>query len=112
MTTPLTPAQLAKLAKLLPELVEYNNTVCPPVELWHKVTSCPVKPSEYDYLCRMAEAKIESVDKVLERRAYVSRLMEIVGVSPDMNGKWSFVQDFALLHATPAQRIDALPEPE
>jgi hypothetical protein len=55
-----------------------------------------------------AEKGLESVDALESRREFISHLMRLVGVSPDMEGKWSFVQDFALTHSTARQRAVAL----
>ena len=114
MTTPLSPAQIAKLQRLLPEVVELIH------DIHHDrlMLTCnggfarkEVLETEIPYLISLAEAELNGVENIFAKREYVFNLMNQVGVSPDMHGKWSFIQDFALLSANPAQRIDALPEP-
>lgn len=65
-------------------------------------------PTEGLQVCHEAEKLLVPVEMVLERREYVFELMQLVGVSSDMQGKWSFVQDFALFHATYEQRLGCL----
>lgn len=50
-----------------------------------------------------AEVVFESVDNVMLRREYVKNLADVVEVNTDME-RWSFIQDFILLHATARQR--------
>lgn len=53
-----------------------------------------------------AEACFELVDNVMNRREYIKNLAQIVEVDTDME-RWSFIQDFILLHATALQRNTA-----
>ncbi|HEX3800232.1 MAG TPA: hypothetical protein VH413_16170 [Verrucomicrobiae bacterium] len=54
------------------------------------------------------EALLLDVSAIEVKRSYVNHLMNIVGVSPNMNGKWSFIQDFALIHATKFNKAQAM----
>ena len=70
------------------------------------------KPNYFNSLDAIQSAviRLDSVDYLHEKRSYISNLMKLVGISPDMQGKWSFIQDFALSNATAAQRAEALYE--
>jgi hypothetical protein len=108
MNNTLTPTQLAKLAKLLPEIIEIEKDFgVNYVFTYH--TSLPesrrgydIKVSDYPYLTSLAEAKLteeEWVEYGRNLHAYVNHAM----------GRQLYRFYFTL---TPAQRIDAMPEPE
>lgn len=83
-----------------------------PDDVWknpsgHFVRWGPPNYCESRDVMAIAEATLEGLEALAERRAYVSALMTLVGVSPDMDGKWSYIQDFALLNAGPMERAKA-----
>ena len=91
------------LAKMLPSIVFYFAGF----GLRYRHQS-QVLDTELLHLCWLVEETLAPVDEVFTRRKYIFELMTLCGVSPDMSGKWSFVQDFALSHATWQQRTIAL----
>ena len=108
----LTFEQITKLAKWLPEVVShrYGGKLS-----WRD--SCGprvVTEFEYDYLCRMAEAKLTEVEQI----NYVAVLWKNNQPEGFKGGhEWnqatlSQLIWWTLTHATPSQRIDAMPEPK
>ena len=112
MNTQHTDIQLKQaLAKMLPETVrEDYGTEGDDFHLEWKVNRIGMRvlDTELLHLCWLVEETISSVDEVFKKREYIFELMNQCGVSPDMGGKWSFIQDFALTHATWQQRTIAL----
>lgn len=95
------------LAEQLPEKIIIHATGD---HLWREPFARAIRETEWQQIAIWVEEKIVPVDKVLERRKYVFELMKQIGISPDMGGKWSFVQDFALLHTSYTTRATAMKE--
>ena len=116
MTDELSPSQLAKLTKWLPEVIcERDGRIYFLINA-HNITweSEEVRPNQFDYLCRMAESKLTEV----EQTNYVAVLWKN-NQPKGFKGGYEWNQAalsqliwWTLTHATPSQRIDALPEPK
>ena len=108
MNNELSPAQCAKLQRWLPEVVTLKKNGG---YLIHKGNTREVLNTELDYLCRMAEAKLTEVEQI----NYVAVLWK--NNQPEgFKGGYEWNQAalsqliwWTLTHATPSQRINALP---
>ena len=100
----LTPEQMAKLAKWLPDLVHFNGINLQygiDLQWWHNTAlGRSVHETEFDYLCRLAEERLGQVDLVVE---FLNKLR--VSLKQPAS-------DYDMMQATPAQRVNALPEPK
>jgi hypothetical protein len=99
MNNELSPAHRAKLARLLPEVVQLIHN---DLYLWHVEDARIVRETETPYLISLAEAKLTAPqwDNV-----YLHHWDNRPTGAPIAFAKY-------LMSLTPAQRIDALPEPE
>lgn len=98
--------KLQTIAKFAPELFIYWEKILSWRNSFGGLDRQVYSTEMLEVMWRVEEKAFSSVDNLHDRQNYISELMKEVKVTPDMQGRWSFIQDYILAHATWQQRLD------